>query len=55
MCLGDNNGDGIDDACPNPAAIPTVSQWGLIIMTLLLLTAATIMFGRQQRVRAVRT
>ena len=26
--------------------IPTVSQWGLIVMTLLLLTAGTVMFGR---------
>jgi hypothetical protein len=28
--------------------VPTVSQWGLIIMTLLLLTAATIIFARRR-------
>lgn len=31
-----------------PAAIPTVSEWGLIIMTLLLLTGATMVFGRRR-------
>ncbi len=49
-CLGDKNGDGKDDACHK---IPTVSEWGLIIMTLLLLTAGTIVFSR--RYRAVTT
>ena len=29
--------------------IPTVSQWGLIIMTLLLLTAGTIVLGRRRK------
>ena len=29
--------------------IPTVSEWGLIVMTLLCLTIGTIMFGRQRR------
>ncbi len=29
-------------------AIPTVSEWGLIILTLLLLTAGTIVFGRRR-------
>ncbi len=33
----------------NPAAIPTVSEWGLIVMTLLALTAGTIVFGRWRR------
>ncbi len=33
--------------CPHP--IPTVSEWGLIIMTLLLLTAGTVVFGRRRR------
>ena len=42
MCLGDNDGDGRDDACQ--ALIPTVSEWGLVIMVLLLLTAAKIHF-----------
>ena len=29
--------------------IPTVSEWGLIVMTLLLLTAATVVIGRRRR------
>ncbi len=29
--------------------VPTVSEWGLIVMTLLLLTAGTIVFGRRRR------
>ena len=29
-------------------AIPTVSQWGLVVLTLLLLTGAKIYFGRPQ-------
>lgn len=29
-------------------AVPTVSQWGLIVMTLALLTAATIIFARRR-------
>lgn len=45
-CLGDGNTNGVDDACED--AIPTVSEWGLIIMTLLLLTAGTLVFRRQR-------
>jgi hypothetical protein len=33
-------------------AIPTVSSWGLVVMTLLLLTAAKIYFGRLRDVHA---
>ncbi len=33
----------------DPAAIPTVSEWGLIIMTLLALTAGTIVFARRRK------
>ncbi len=33
----------------NAAPIPTVSEWGLIIMTLLLLTAGTIVIARRRR------
>ena len=36
-------------AAGEPAAIPTVSEWGLIIMTLLALTAGTIVFARRRR------
>ena len=30
-------------------AIPTVSEWGLIVLTLLGMTAGTVMFGRRRR------
>ncbi len=30
------------------AEVPTVSEWGLIVMTLLLLTAGTVIFGRRR-------
>lgn len=36
--------------CPNCAAIPTVSEWGLVVMTLLALSVGTVLFGRRQRV-----
>jgi O-glycosyl hydrolase len=32
-----------------PAGVPTISQWGLVVMTLLSLTAGTIIAGRQSR------
>lgn len=32
-----------------PRIIPTVSQWGLIVLTLLLLTGATIVFARRRK------
>ncbi len=42
-CLGDNDGNGIDDACEEP--IPTISEWGAVIMLLVLLIAAKLIFG----------
>ncbi len=48
LCLGDNDGDGHDDICPPPAVIPTVSEWGLIVMALLGLAMGTVMFGRRR-------
>lgn len=50
VCFGDFDGDGRDDAC---RAIPTVSEWGLIVMTVLVLTAGTIVFGRRRRREAI--
>ncbi|MCP4590893.1 MAG: IPTL-CTERM sorting domain-containing protein [bacterium] len=49
-CLGDSNTNGIDDACEpdGGSAIPTTSEWGLIVMTLLLLTAGTLVIGRRR-------
>ncbi len=44
-----------DDACPGECQadctcpIPTVSEWGLIVMVLLALTAGTIVFARRRR------
>lgn len=35
------------ETCPDPF-IPTVSQWGLVIMTLLLLIGAKVYFGRRE-------
>ena len=52
-CEGDADGDGVDDACEPPAAvIPTVPQWGLIVMTVLGLALGTILFGRRRSGRA---
>ncbi|MCH8150036.1 MAG: IPTL-CTERM sorting domain-containing protein [Planctomycetes bacterium] len=56
--LGDADGDGVlncNDLCPDAddavfapeceSAIPTTSQWGLIVLTLLLLAGGKILFG----------
>lgn len=49
----DANGNGIPDECDDEfPTIPTVSEWGLVIMTLLLLTGAKIYFGRRGVTRA---
>jgi len=47
QCLGDNDGDGIDDTCSD-VAIPTVSEWGMVVLTLLLLVLAKVYFGRRR-------
>ena len=44
-CLGDADGNGKDEACEQN--IPTVSVWGLVVLTLLLLTGVKIYFGRR--------
>jgi hypothetical protein len=46
-CLGDSNENGIDDAC-EIQEIPTLSEWGMIIMGLLLLTVGTIGIVRRR-------
>ncbi len=43
-CNGDNDND-----CP-PTAIPTVSEWGLAILALLLLVAGKLYFGRRDEI-----
>ena len=50
ICLGDGNGNGSDDLCDEPP-IPTVSQWGLIVLALLLAVGAKIRFGRREELR----
>jgi len=60
LCGNDSDGDGVDDlcdACPGVddaefgdcPSIPTVSEWGLVALVLLLLVAAKIYFGGARR------
>ena len=44
--LTDADGNGVPDSCFIP--IPTVSQWGLVAMTLILLTTSKILFRRRR-------
>ena len=44
---GDDTGYGLADCTINPEFIPTVSEWGLIVMTLLLLVGLKVKFGRR--------
>ena len=45
----DNDCDTLNDNADPDCTIPTVSDWGLIVMTLLALTAGTIILGRRRR------
>lgn len=36
----------------DPPPIPTVSEWALVVMTLLVLTAGTLVYERQRRIQA---
>ena len=38
--------------CANAGPIPTVSEWGLLVMTLLILTAGTVVLMRRRAVTA---
>ncbi|MDO8631071.1 MAG: IPTL-CTERM sorting domain-containing protein, partial [Phycisphaerales bacterium] len=51
VCAGDADNDGTDDSCGlgRPDQIPTVSEWGLVILTLLLLTGAKVCFGARRQ------
>jgi len=51
-CPGDQDGNGMDDACQPSASVPTVSEWGLAVLALLLLTAAKLYAGRRAEVSA---
>ncbi len=61
VCHGDSDGDGIDDQCdicPGVddavfapgclGAIPTVSEWGLVVLALLLMVGGKLYFGRRE-------
>jgi len=39
----------VGDECIEPAAIPTVSEWGLVVMTLMLLATGTVVYTRRAR------
>ena len=47
-CLGDNDDSGEDDACDDP--IPAVSDWGVLVLSLLMLTSGTVLFRRPRTV-----
>ena len=47
VCEGDQDGDGNDDACER--LIPAVSQWGLIVLALLLLAVGKVSFRRRRQ------
>jgi hypothetical protein len=49
LCAGDADNNDIDDACDLGGRIPTVSEWGLVILTLLLLTGAKVYFGTRRQ------
>ena len=44
----DDDGDGVPDECED-LSIPAVSEWGLVVMALLMLTAGTVVFARRRR------
>ena len=48
LCLGDADGNGVDDLCE--IEIPAVSEWGLVILALLLLTVGKVYFGQRRAV-----
>ena len=45
-CLGDNSANVTDDAREEFPTIPTVSEWGLVILTLSLLVGIKLKFAR---------
>jgi hypothetical protein len=42
----DSDGNGTADCLDSPGTIPTISEWGLVILALLLLTSAKVAFRR---------
>ena len=51
-CAGDSNGNGLDDNCEPGEQVPTVSEWGLVILALLLGTMGKLYFGRREAMTA---
>ena len=49
-CLGDADDSGTDDACEVP--IPTVSEWGFILMGVLILTAGAVLVRSRRTITA---
>ncbi|MCH9033177.1 MAG: hypothetical protein IID42_01570 [Planctomycetes bacterium] len=52
-CLGDNDNSGEDDACDDLFLIPAVSDWGVVALTLVLLTAGTLVIRRSPLCKGV--
>jgi len=50
QCLGDNNSNGIDDACEPAPLVPTLSEWGMILMGLLLTVFLTVAIVRRRNI-----
>lgn len=49
VCSGiDSDNDGTDDSCDIVDTVPTVSEWGLVILTLFLLIGAKLAFGKMR-------
>lgn len=51
-CIGDNDNDGCDDLCCTPK-LPVASDWSVALLTLLLLAAITLKFGRRRSASGV--
>lgn len=45
---GGGGPNGIPDSCEDGAPIPTVSEWGLMVMAVLMFTVATVVIGRRR-------
>ena len=50
QCAGDQDRDGFDDACPR--LVPTVSEWGIVVLTLFLMVGSKLRFGFLNRRQA---
>ena len=53
-CEDDDDHDGIPNCAERPT-IPTLSQWGLVVLALVLLATGKVYFGRHLRAASLRT